>query len=262
MLNYTVRGAGRHAIIFLHGASQSLEVWDSITSDSSFSDKYMLISVDLPGHGKSVRSNNPGDDYTLGGLAAHVAAFINELGLSDYIIVAASVATNITAEALPSLNCRGLFFVGCSVIGGDLLPSDIMLPDPATLVTFTALPSEEQFEDYLDLMVVNKNDTAERDHYKKTFYSTDKAFRQVLGESIGRGEWRDELLHLQQSNLPLALIYGQQEGVLQTNYLKDVSLDLWRGDIISIPGAGHNVHIDQPQSLVEMIAAFGDECFK
>ena len=49
-INYTDTGTGK-AIVFLHGFTESLKIWDSFALQ--FSKKYRVITIDLPGHGKS-----------------------------------------------------------------------------------------------------------------------------------------------------------------------------------------------------------------
>jgi pimeloyl-ACP methyl ester carboxylesterase len=49
-LRYRQKGQGR-VVIFLHGFLESLEIWDDLSEELSKS--YRVISIDLPGHGKS-----------------------------------------------------------------------------------------------------------------------------------------------------------------------------------------------------------------
>jgi pimeloyl-ACP methyl ester carboxylesterase len=50
MLNYTDKGKGK-TIVFLHGFTESLSIWDDFSKE--LSKKYRVICIDLPGHGKS-----------------------------------------------------------------------------------------------------------------------------------------------------------------------------------------------------------------
>ncbi|HQH19360.1 MAG TPA: alpha/beta hydrolase [Bacteroidales bacterium] len=51
-INYNVEGTlGNKTIVFLHGFTESLDIWDKFSTDLSIHHK--VICIDLPGHGKS-----------------------------------------------------------------------------------------------------------------------------------------------------------------------------------------------------------------
>lgn len=51
-INYKVEGkSGEKTIVFLHGFTESLDIWDKFSTDLSIHHK--IICIDLPGHGKS-----------------------------------------------------------------------------------------------------------------------------------------------------------------------------------------------------------------
>jgi pimeloyl-ACP methyl ester carboxylesterase len=262
MLYYTSRGNGKHTIIFIHGTSQSAQVWDAVMATGLLND-YTLVTVDLPGHGQSPRSNNPQHDYTLQGMGRELAGFMHELDPGDHIVVAASLGSNIFAEALPHIqHCKGAMLMGCCTIGDDLSPADIMQPNPDAAPAFMADPDDVQVEAYIDHMIADRHNLTARQQYKATYLAADKTFRQVIGESVGRGEWSNELQHLRSSNIPLAIVYGALETVVHKHYLQNIPLNKWQDAILELDNAAHNVQIDQPQQTAALIKTFADYCFK
>lgn len=263
MLHYISRGTiGKPSIIFIHGTSQSAQVWDAVMTPD-LSNAYTLIAVDLPGHGQSPRSSKPQQDYTLPGMGSQFAGFMQQFNPGDHIVVATSLGTNIFAEALPYMqHCKGAVLVGCCAIGDALTPADIMQPNPDAAVSFIPHPDNIQLEAYLNVVVRDTTAHTTRQQYKETFLAADSMFRQVVGESVGRGEWNNELQHLRDSHIPLALVYGAQEAVIQKQHLRDVPLNKWQDTIIEIDNAGHSVQIDQPLALAALIKEFAAYCFK
>ena len=55
MLNYITSGNGHNQIIFIHGNSQSSDYWKYLL-ESTLKDNYSLVALDLPGCGKSFKS--------------------------------------------------------------------------------------------------------------------------------------------------------------------------------------------------------------
>lgn len=259
LLHYIESGSGK-TILFVHGNSQSLEVWNDVIHQSALSN-YTSICIDLPGHGNSFRSKDPENDYSLKGMAKHFATFVQSLQSTEYIIVAASLGSTVVSEALPQLKgCKGLFFVGGCISGNNITPQNAFQPNPNAAVNYTENPTEEQLEPYLNLVVFNKEDKSAREKYKQTFLSTDGKVRSILGATLSKGEWSDEVENITKANIPVALVYGKQEEIMQPGYLQDVQLPKWRDKIILIDNAGHSVQIDRPKELTALIADFANDC--
>src|SRR6185369_7066104 len=131
MLNNKTTGSGTKQIFFVHGNSQSLDSWNEMMKNSSLSDKYKLIAIDLPGHGDSLRSKDPANDYSLKGMASHLQTFIAARSNEEYIIVANSLGANLVGEIATELkNCKGIMITGSSAIGKGLGVPDIIKPNP------------------------------------------------------------------------------------------------------------------------------------
>ncbi len=261
MLNYKISGTGQRQIIFVHGNSQSSGTWDDVVASQALKD-YTLIMVDLPGHGESFRSNDPEKDYTLKGAGGWLADFINTFEANEYIVVTTSLGSNIFAEALPGIkNCKGAFLIGACIIGDGLMPADILQPNPAGMVSFMPDPTNDQVNAYVH-EVIKDPDTTTKEKYVNVFLNTDKNFRQAIAECVAKGEWTDEVKNIQDINLPLALVYGENEKIINSSYLQNTSLKKWKNEIIMVKNAGHSVQLDQQEIVADMIKEFAQDCFK
>jgi pimeloyl-ACP methyl ester carboxylesterase len=93
--HYRVRGpADAPALVLLHGSNSSLfdwEPWSKILSD-----KFCVISVDLPGHGLTGAVANA--DYSEQGMTVFVKAFADKLGLGPFAIGGNSLGGGVAAR--------------------------------------------------------------------------------------------------------------------------------------------------------------------
>lgn len=262
MLSHTCTGNGDKTLIFVHGNSQDARTWHRLLQLPELT-TFKLVTVDLPGHGKSFRSIDAETTYTLSGMAAHLADFITGLDIDEYVLVATSLGTCICAEALPLLTkkCRGLFFIGASIIGDDLTPMDILQPNAAAMVAFQETVTDAGFMAFSRSVVYDSDDVAAVEQYKQAFFETDPAFRRVLMNCVQTGGWSDELAAIRDAGAPVALVYGEADTIVQVDYLRTRGLMKWRDAILLVPAAGHSVQLDQPHVVAQLIAEFTADAF-
>lgn len=98
MLYYEVKGEGR-PVVLLHGYLENLRMWESIGSELSKS--YRVITIDLPGHGKS---KVYGEIHTMDFMAEKVNEVLDELRVENPIMIGHSMGGYVTlafAELFP-----------------------------------------------------------------------------------------------------------------------------------------------------------------
>lgn len=262
MLHYQATENKAKQIIFIHGNSQSLQLWDEVIDDKELKEAYQLITADLPGHGKSFISEQPDKDYTISGMAAQLNEFITSLNPPDFIIIANSMGTNLVGEIALSLkNCRGIFFTGASIAGGNLTAANILMPNPNLAPLFSAYTSDEALNKMLDDGLYNPS-AAAKQKCKDMYKATDPAFRDHWVDSVSRKEWTDEIKNLNQLAVPVAVVYGANDHFAVKDYLKGCITNEWKNEIIMIPRAGHFLQMDQPKALSNLIKEFVEDCFK
>ncbi|CAN5227929.1 alpha/beta hydrolase [soil metagenome] len=262
MLNYKSTGQGVKKIIFVHGNSQSAEYWDQILNQSVLSDQWTLIAVDLPGHGKSFRSSDPEKDYSMKGMANHLREFLAHFEQEEYVLVGNSFGTNLIGEiALELRNCKGIMLTAADIIGKGLSTAEIIQPNPNVLACFIAEPSQEQIDSLVSDAVWNLSEELMA-RMKIIFRHTDPAFRLQIADSIGRAEYSDEILNLENSKLPVCVLFGEKEKLIFPDYLDKINFKYWRNKTIIIKDSGHCSQLDQPIILAEHIREFAIDCLK
>lgn len=250
------KGTSGKTVIFIHQSSGSSDIWRQQLSDPQLK-AHSLICIDLPGHGVAPRE----DFYSLPAVAASLLDAIHETGETDYVLAGISISCNLIAEIAPQLKgCKGIFLTGAGLIGGTITPADVMLPFEQAGVLFEEVPSEADLVAYQKALTCFENDTLLHS-LCEAFRSTDAKFRTGMAGSLGKGEWSDEISNLANAGLPVALIYGAEERIINTDRISAVQLPKWRNEIQRIPAAGHLAHLDQPEKFNRLLREFLDEIF-
>lgn len=260
MLNHITTGSGKNHIIFIHGNSQSAECWQEITSQPLLAN-YTCVALDLPGCGKSFRSETPEQDYTIKGLSKHVKGFLQGFENNPYMIVGCSLGANLIGEIGDELiNCKGVMLSSPSIIGFNLTVADILKPNPNLGAMFLEKPTDEQLNLLLNELGDNLTPNLKED-IKTVFNAVDPKFRTVMATSIGTGDYSDELQKLQNSNLPVAVIFGADDKLCFTDYIDKTPLTQWHHKSVLVPNSGHFTMLDQPNELIKILTEFADDCF-
>jgi pimeloyl-ACP methyl ester carboxylesterase len=261
MLHHLSQGTGSKQIIFIHGNSASRKSWDLLLNQVNLKSHFKLIAVDLPGHGLSFRSDQASEDYTLKGLAKYTLEFIKEFEKSPYVIVANSLGSNIIAEiALQLKNCKGIFVTGSCLLGKGLTLEHIFCPNPNVQACFEAQPSLEQIDSLVEETVFSAASNIKQ-MIKQDFLNTDPLLRTALGNTIATQDYSDELQNLQDTGIPLAFVFGEDDKLCQVHYLDQIDLKIWRNKVQLIKDSGHFSHLDQPEKMSDLLHDFASDVF-
>jgi pimeloyl-ACP methyl ester carboxylesterase len=252
----------RNSIIFIHGNSGSSRLWEKQFNDELFSG-YHLIAFDLPAHGQSSSSYNPENDYSVVGLANIISsAVINLVLMGPYIIVGFSLGTNVVVEMLAfSLTPQGIILVGADLIGGKYTIQDAINPGADVSVLFVDDAPIENVTKYIALASSSKSES-DIQMITSDYYLVKTPFRSTLLKTVLSGVFSDEISLLKNSNILTLFVYGANENLLNSDYLKGADLPVWKDTIYKIPGAGHFLNIDQPEKLDYLISQYTQEIFK
>lgn len=90
LIDYHVTGKGDTTLLFVHGAFIDQSYWK--TQVDYFSQHYVVVTIDLPGHGQSGKNRK---NWTLQAFADDVAEVINGLNLKNVILIGHSMAGDI-----------------------------------------------------------------------------------------------------------------------------------------------------------------------
>lgn len=247
------------AVVMIHGNSMSgLSFLKQL--ESPLGEKYRLIAIDLPGHGRSDNAAEPEITYTLPGYAEILVSFIEQLDLKRAVFAGWSLGGHVILEAADRLPATGLMIFGTPPVSSMAQFLEACFPVP-------------------ELPCVYKPDLteAEATTWSARFFSpgtkdipefiisdimrTDGKARECLGASAAKGECKDEIGVLTGLSIPMAVIHGGKEQVINYAYLKRLAIPtLWRGEIQVIPDAGHTPQWEQPEGFNALLEKFIEDC--
>ena len=246
------------AIVFVHGANLSSEMWRDQISEGSLQ-QFRLITFDLPGHGKSDRSQESRKHYSLKGLSEILIKVLEKLGLSEFVLIGLSLGTNLIAEGIARIkNCKGIVLAAPCLLSDEFPVEKLLIPSPYGHVFATAFPSESDISGFVKLMMTNLPEEY-FDSSIQDFKATDPNYRLTIGESIASKEWSDEIVNIAASNIPVCVIQGQKETLVKPGYLESAVWKLWQSKIHYFEEAGHLINWHDPKRFNELIMCYSKE---
>lgn len=93
-ISYSDIGAGKPALVFVHGWCTDKSIWENQTE--YFKGKYQVVTLDLAGHGLSGKNRK---NWTPVNFARDVIAVINDLELEEVILIGHSISEDVIVRA-------------------------------------------------------------------------------------------------------------------------------------------------------------------
>lgn len=252
-------GKGKDIILFIHGSCMSSDNWLPQLQNEELNNQYKLVAIDLPGHGQSKWIGDEPSGYRMGRLAPLIKAVLDHFGPEKYILVGLSYGTNIIGEINPSLpGCQGIMLVSPCIVNNAHPPSEVITPGANGHVIVAANPTDKDLNDYVFQHLKNI-EIGKR--YIESYRNTDPTFRVEIGKATMEGDWSDELANIQNWNLPVCVIFGEEDSLLKTDYLNAFA-PLWNNEVYKVANAGHMVNEEQPEAFNKILLSFAQEVFK
>lgn len=249
-----------NTLFFLHGNSCSINFWRKQIDSPLFSE-YRLVVFDLPGHGKS--SMPPDSECSLIGVAKIMVKAI-ELTSNDmpFIVVGASLATNIIAEMLyEAFNPVGIVLAGPCLVSERYTVDKLVKPGTHVHVVFAESASGQEVKNYALETSLSKLELDIK-YFIDDYSATQGRFRGLLAKSIEDKVYRDEIEIFRKRKIPTLAVMGADEMIVYPDYLDDADLPVWNDTIYKIEHASHLINIDQPERFNTLSHSFAKDVFK
>jgi pimeloyl-ACP methyl ester carboxylesterase len=250
---YESPGAGR-PILLVHGNSSSSRIWQK-QLQGPLGAKYRLVAIDLPGHGASSPAPDPEQGYSGPGYSAVIAAIVRELKLESPVIVGWSLGGHAVLNAAGSMPAAaGLMIFGTPPIGKGADGFSGFKGLSAT--AFTPTPTDAEIEAWLTSAFA-PGYAPIPPFVAADFRNTDGNARGYLGASAQAGRFADEVDIVRNLKIPLAIVHGSAEQIVDLGYLQRLSAPtLWRGKVQVIEGAGHATQWEKAEAFSQILDEF------
>jgi pimeloyl-ACP methyl ester carboxylesterase len=219
------------------------------------------VALDLPGFGDSQPVADADMALGIAGSARLVAKAAEDLGLQDAVLVGWSLGGHIALEALAHLpHCKGILIFGTPPLAFPPDMAGAFLPNEIMATGFAAAPSTAEMRGYVDAFFAPGTQESPEFFYDDMRRADGRA-RVAVAASIRPGGYADEVEIVRNLHVPLAVLQGAEEQLVNLDYLRTLAMPtLWRGEIQVIPGAGHAPHWEQPDAFNTLLAAFVHDC--
>lgn len=249
-------------IFFIHGNSCSSRMWAK-QLHSELLTNYRLIAFDLPGHGKSSASENPLEDYSPIGTAKILSSAVSKLaGKAPCILVGFSYGTNLVAEMLEyDVAPLGIVLMGACVIGQNF-GLEKAFAQRTTPSIFSYNETEVGLVESFFLESMNAGNEKDLQNAIEDYLSANPVFKPTIFRTAGEGKITDEIQNLKNLGIPVCLIFGKTDRLVNIDYLDESPFSIWTNSVYKLPGAGHWVNIDDAAKVNQLISDYADEMFK
>jgi len=252
--HYKSTGRGK-TIVLLHGFLESLEIWKNFTK--YLSSDFQVVSIDLPGHGKSPCIS---DIHSMDLMADAVKAVLDHLKVKQCILIGHSMGGYVTlafAEKYPAI-IRG-FGLFHSQAGADSKETKINRDKTIQLIEKNRLGFIQMFIPDLFAPANRKKFDADIQVLKKQ--ATDTPKEGIIAALRGMKERPNRTAVLETTNHPLLFILGKEDSRIPMDLvLKQASLGT-RCEVQILKNVGHMGYIEDEQYTLNSIKYFAKKCF-
>jgi len=248
-INYTDDGKGK-VIVLLHGFTESLKIWDSFATQ--LSKKYRVVTIDLPGHGKS---DCFGGIHNMEFFAEVVFSLLKKFRIGKCLMVGHSMGGYVTlafAERYPNL-LRGfsLFHSHCF--------ADTQAEQENRNRTI-GIVSQDKFS-YVAQFIPSLFPVEVHKKYAKQIQRMIQRASKMPKEGViaaleGMKARKDQLELLRATKLPILFIIGLKDSRAPVTRLWEMVTAPAVSEILVLRDCGHMGYIESPEKTYEAVAGF------
>jgi pimeloyl-ACP methyl ester carboxylesterase len=131
------------------------------------------------------------------------------------------------------------------------------LLNPALEFAFRADLSGEEISKLAASFI--SRDDANFKHVMDSIQQADPLVRPFIGQSIAMDLKDDEALILKEAKFPVAIVHGMNDPLVNTDYINQLNIKLWRDKIQVIEDASHSPFLENPLAFNKILKEFIDE---
>ncbi len=240
-------------IILIHGNSCSKEYM--IKQLDGLGLKYKMIALDLPGHGESSNALNPSENYTLTGYARIVSEVIQKLNLQPVVVVGWSLGGHIALEMMaenPELLQGVLIASVPPFTPSEHVVKEAYLPTYSTPLSMKQEPfTREDVKEYITQGGIDL------ERYPILIEASMRAHglaRLTMVNAVLSGQGVDERKVAETSPIPLGIIMGSKEHVVNNDYIR--SLKYANCCMMETLEGGHDCHWSHAEQFNQLVDRF------
>lgn len=249
-LNHKILGAGE-PIIILHGLFGMLDNWQTVAK--VLANDFMVVLIDLRNHGKSFHS----DQWSIEIMAEDVIRFMQDNWIHDAIVLGHSMGGKVAMEMALTENDMVNKLIVVDIAPKSYPRGHDLILGALSNVPIDSIQSREEAEDFLSSYIhekgirqfLLKNLTRDKEKgfkWKMNLEVIAKNYETIISETRKGFTFDNPTLFIRGENSDY--ITKEDEVLIKKLFLA--------AQMQTIRNAGHWVHADQPDQLIEAIKKF------
>lgn len=239
-IHSTVRGHGPKTIVFVHGWTCDESSWRFQVP--VFEKNYRVITLDLPGHGKS--GSPAKGPLTMALFARSIEAVRVEAGAGKIVLVGHSMGTPVIREyaRMYPANVAGLV----PVDGVLHLSGSRNAPNPDRMKGPEGLKNREAM--IRSMFGPSATPAIQQQILKMMLAAPEATAYQAMAATFAASNWKDDSFQV-----PAFGIYADHSASYDPAYFKKIFPD---GSAVEVAGTGHFVMLEKPAEFNKLLANF------
>lgn len=255
MLQYHSHGTPeRPTLCFLHGFMGRSSDWSEIVE--TLSEDYFCLTVDLPGHGQSLKC--PTHFYSMEGTAQALLEVFDELGIECCTLVGYSMGGRVALYVSLTHSSRIERLVLESASPG--LETEEEREDRRQVDDERARRIEQDLDSFLEgwyrqplFASLSEHELVEEMVAARRTNDSSELARALRG--LSPGEQPSLWEYLQHVEIPTLLLTGALDSKYEA-VTEETAARIESARRVLVPRAGHNVHAERPQRFLEVLVRF------
>ena len=239
-VEYEDRGSG-DSIVMLHGWKDDLRTFDAIAP--SLSGRFRIIRVDLPGFGGS---EAPKGDWMLDDYVGFVKDFLIKLNIKPDILVGHSFGGRVTIKGIATnkFSAKKIVLISSAGIAHRKTLKNLILAILAKIGrVVTAIPLISFWKQNIRRRLYKHIGS---DYFRAGALSG--TFRNIIKEDLSE--------NARNIGVPTLIIWGSEDDTTPISEGKRLNKLIYGSKLEVIGGAGHFVHQERPEEVVNLISKF------
>ncbi|MGK2850820.1 MAG: alpha/beta fold hydrolase [Candidatus Limnocylindrales bacterium] len=247
------------AVLLLHGFGQTAHTWDLVSV--ALPEPYRVLALDLRGHGDS--GWTPDGDYRLDDMVTDVVQVVERLVLGRLVLVGMSLGGLVAIRAAARLSDR---LAGLVLVDVGLEPApragraigEFLAREPlASIDAFVSRARAFNPDRPVELLRRSLEHSLRRTPDGMFTWKLDP--RAQAMSVRGREDLESWWAAVVDIGAPALVVRGGRSRVLSPEGAAKLAAAFPRGDLVTIPDAGHSVQGDQPAALADVLVRFLSE---
>lgn len=239
-------------VLLIHGNSFCRDVFRHQLR-GRLAESHRLIALDLPGHGQSSDAPDPVRSYKRSALAEAVVEVLGMLGITEAIVLGWSLGGHIGIEMVSRFpGMRGLMVTGTPPVARGQMAQGFITSPHGGIASRQDLSADD-----IDAFVNAIFGASAEPFLREAVARADGRFRKRLFEAARAGDGVDQRVTVETSSVPLAVINGAADRLVNLDYIDSVSYaNLWEGRCHRLAGLGHASFWEAPDAFAPFLERF------